>query len=724
MGGLGFGNLAGGHLADRLPPHRRILAFALAELAISIFGFLSVFVLYDTLYLKLGQRALPLTVVAAVLFLALLWPTFFMGLSLPLLSRALTDSAGRAAERIGSLYGWNTLGAAAGAVLAVWVLSRTWGFETALRVGASLNLVCAVFALLLVRPVDETSAPAGAGPGPAPEARGFALGVWTAVYALSGFVALGLEILWFRLLGTIHKPSSFTFSTLLAFFLAGLGGGALLGSRWAKDSRRPAATFLALQAGIGLYAGLSVALLVATVDRLPLLRPLWDYLGQYETLALDDAIRSAVRYLGAGGAVAPVAQLRAAQLVLLYLVVPLFVIGPPTLLMGTSFPFLQRAVQTDLRFLGRRVGRLQTANIVGSMLGSALCGLVLLRALGSAGTLRLLVGLSSTFLFLWAHVRFPPGRRRPAYLGAAITTGVAIFLVPAAPRLWATLHGTTPARILIAEDGSGLSLLKEEEAQTVVYVDGLGQSQLPYGGIHTFLGTLPVLLHPRPERVMAIGLGSGDTLFGLGARAETELLDCVEIVEPQLETLQILHRQRRYPGLDLLLRDGRVRYAFTDGRSFLLRSRAGYDVIEADALRPGTPYAGNLYSYEYFALLRDRLRAGGLGVSWAPTRRVRAAFVKAFPYVLDFGDKLVGSREPIRYDPAELRTRMAAPFTRARFARARIDLAALLAPALERPPPAIGPDFDRSTLADFNTDLFPKDEYFTSKSFWPGGRRD
>jgi MFS family permease len=54
MGGLGFGSLAGGHLADRLPPRRRILAFALAELAISIFGFLSVFVLYDTLYLKLG----------------------------------------------------------------------------------------------------------------------------------------------------------------------------------------------------------------------------------------------------------------------------------------------------------------------------------------------------------------------------------------------------------------------------------------------------------------------------------------------------------------------------------------------------------------------------------------------------------------------------------------------------------------------------------------------
>ena len=125
MGGLGFGSLAGGHLADRLSPRRRIVAFALSELAISLFAFVSVFVLYDTLYLKLGQRALPAPAVAAVLFLTLLWPTFFMGLSLPLLSRAFTDSAGRAAARIGSLYGWNTLGAAAGALVTVWVLART-----------------------------------------------------------------------------------------------------------------------------------------------------------------------------------------------------------------------------------------------------------------------------------------------------------------------------------------------------------------------------------------------------------------------------------------------------------------------------------------------------------------------------------------------------------------------------------------------------------------------
>jgi hypothetical protein len=46
-----------------------------------------------------------------------------------------------------------------------------------------------------------------------------------------------------------------------------------------------------------------------------------------------------------------------------YVALPLIVIGLPTAAMGLSFGYLQRAVQTDLEGLGRRVGWLQTANI-------------------------------------------------------------------------------------------------------------------------------------------------------------------------------------------------------------------------------------------------------------------------------------------------------------------------------------------------------------------------
>ena len=143
----------------------------------------------------------------------------------------------------------------------------------------------------------------------------------------------------------------------------------------------------------------------------------------------------------------------------------------------------------------------------------------------------------------------------------------------------------------------------------------MGQSELPYGGFHTVLGALPVLIHPRPEAVALIGLGSGETLFGAAGRAETSELHSIEIVEPQLDTLVQLRAQRAYAGLSVLLGDGRIRHAFTDGRAFILKGGRKYDVIEADALRPTSAYSGNLYSREYFDLLRRHLKPGGLVVT-------------------------------------------------------------------------------------------------------------
>ena len=170
MAGLGLGSLAGGHLADRLSPARRVLAFALAEAAIAAFALVSVPLLYDVLYVGLAPRALPLVLVGSVLFAVLLWPTFFMGLSLPLLARALTETPAASARRIGSLYGWNTLGAAVGALVTVFVVVRLHGFAAAIGVGAFLNLACAVTALLALRWLRFDGAPPAPADAPPPAA--------------------------------------------------------------------------------------------------------------------------------------------------------------------------------------------------------------------------------------------------------------------------------------------------------------------------------------------------------------------------------------------------------------------------------------------------------------------------------------------------------------------------------------------------------------------------
>ena len=169
MGGLGFGSLAGGHLADRLSARGRLLAFALCELAVAVFATFSAAIYYDGLYVGLGASAMPRAVMAAIIFLVTLWPTFFMGMSLPLLATAMTQDARQPARWVPILYGWNTLGAACGSLFASAILFRTVDFVTSVRIGAALSFGCAAAALVGARYVTrrapaEPGVPAGAEP--------------------------------------------------------------------------------------------------------------------------------------------------------------------------------------------------------------------------------------------------------------------------------------------------------------------------------------------------------------------------------------------------------------------------------------------------------------------------------------------------------------------------------------------------------------------------------
>ena len=174
MAGLGIGNLAGGHIADRLTVRANLWLFVGAELAVGAFGLLSKAIYYDLLYTKLSfLSASPAA--AIVLFVSLLWPTFFMGVSLPVLARALTRSVSAAGMVVGSLYGWNTMGAAIGALATTWWLLPRLGLADALLVGALLNVVCAAGAALLAWLTADTAPASQRAPldsSPRPVSRG------------------------------------------------------------------------------------------------------------------------------------------------------------------------------------------------------------------------------------------------------------------------------------------------------------------------------------------------------------------------------------------------------------------------------------------------------------------------------------------------------------------------------------------------------------------------
>ncbi len=78
--------------------------------------------------------------------------------------------------------------------------------------------------------------------------------LWMLIYALSGFVALGLEIVWFRFFGVLQKSTAFTFGNLLGIYLLGLAAGIIIGVPVARRTSRPARLFLFVQAAVSIYA--------------------------------------------------------------------------------------------------------------------------------------------------------------------------------------------------------------------------------------------------------------------------------------------------------------------------------------------------------------------------------------------------------------------------------------------------------------------------------------
>jgi spermidine synthase len=705
MVGLGVGSLAGGRLASRLDARACLWAFAGAELCICAFALVSKWLYYDLLAARWPHLADTPVLNAAIVFASLLWPTIFMGVSLPLLARALTTRLALGGRVIGALYGWNTMGAAAGALIGTWVLLPKIGLERSLRLAAAISFGFAVLAIGVGR-WRVSGAPPGAGPDA--ESSGENVGAplsfagWTLACALSGFVALGFEIALFRVLGVMMKSTAFTFGTLVGIYLFGLGSGAAIASRRVRTSAQPGVTFLALQCGVALFVALSSSVLVLALETgrpVKLVR----YLASYDPVDVPETV-AMLNQIGEPGSIA-----RLADFAVLYLGIPLLLIAPATFLMGASFPYLQKASHQTLADLGRRLGILQAANIAGCALGAMVTGWLFLPWLGTAATLKVLVGLAALFAVPLTLAR------RPRATSAAIVlvvTAAAMAAMPTAPRLWASLHGTSPDRILYAEDAAGLSVLKAESAtfgrQIGVHVNGLGQSWIPYGDVHTALGALPSLMHQTPRSVLIIGLGSGDTAFSAASRTETERVVTVEIIGAQRATLDRLARQFSYPGLTAVLSDPRFEHRVGDGRAYLQHTRQRFDIIQADALRPGSAYAGTLYSREYFDLVRRRLAPGGLAVTWVPTSRVARTFESVFPYVVGSQDIYIGSETAIVLEKDVLRHRAAA--ARMYFAAAGIDITSSLAPYLDAAQIALQPE-DARQSDNLNTDTFPRDEF-------------
>ena len=688
--GLGIGSLAAGNFADRLSSRRAVRAFALCEFGIAAFGALSPWLFHDLLFARLAPLAETRGMVFVMLVLGLVWPTTLMGMSLPLLAKAIVRRIEGSATRIGWLYGLNTIGAGAGALLAGWYLVGTVGYGRTVLAAAVLNALIGA-AALLVAPWLRTddAAPRAAG-GPAADVNA-TVRRWCALMLVSGFVIISLEIVWFRVIGLMLQSNAYTFALVLTVFLLGDGLGIVAGAHWIRRIADPTRAFLAIQAAVALYA----------IGAIWALHAAYTLPAFTEVFVENDAFRDLRRNL-------PMVLLTTAALVF-----------PPAFLLGLSFPLAQKAVQTDPALVGRRVGLIQVFNILGNSAGAFVTGLILLHWLGTAGTLRLIAGIGLLFatVLLIGAVR-AAGARGLGWATAAVWIGLAVTIAafPANARFWARMHGIAPGfQALVAEDHAGVALLRlDAEGRGAFFISGWAQAHLPYADFHGLLGAVGPLVHPDPKRVMLIGVGGGATPYAAGVRAGTERIRAVEIVGAVFPVLDRMRSIQPDGPIARMRSDPRYEWVFADGRRDLFVSGETFDVIEADATLPKSSHSGMIYSVEFFRQVRARLNPGGIAVQWAATPRVERTFAAVFPHVLRISTLLLGSDRPIPFDPQAFQARLAEPAVRAYLLAGGYCCSGLRWLADERIEARYDPATPRAS-GDINTDLFPKDEYYLNR---------
>jgi spermidine synthase len=546
-------------------------------------------------------------------FLILVVPTTAMGLTLPVLLEDPALTRQEFARGIGILYGFNTLGAVAGALLGETVLVRMFGlFGT----GLTASLVSCASAAMAWLFAGREAVPLGQPPtrfridlssGSRPP--------WTLlnVSLAAGAIFLTLEVVWLRFLRLYVASTSIAFCVMLAVVLGGIGLGGIASGMIQRRLLSPRK----------LLPIVLVSLAIAT-------------LTSYIFFPVPAAHRDTNAFH-----IESWQQIERLSLALMF---------PVAFLSGILLPAIVTCVQRQVENRMNSTGLTILFNTAGAALGPLLTGFILLPSVGFQSSL-ILAAIGYVALAILTSDKTSWSFQQPSGVALLALSTLFILTVAFFPYRRDEMHFANARRPFEA-DGSRLLRKTEGNADTLQLLrrDLFGQpyyyrlitnaysmsGTLPRSQRYMRLFTyLPLVLRPQSETALLICYGVGVTADAFTRDAHLKHLDVVDISK------EVFALAGSYSGIEYLnpLGDPRVRTFVQDGRFFLQASPEQYDIITGEPPPVKVVGSVNLYTQQFFSLMSSRLKPGGIVTFWLPiyqltpdeTKAVLRAFHNVFP---------------------------------------------------------------------------------------------
>ncbi|MBI5806365.1 fused MFS/spermidine synthase [candidate division TA06 bacterium] len=633
MAGLALGSYFTGKIVDNYT--KPLWLYAVIEAGVGVtalifmVGYNNLIPLYRVAYAFAGGSRMVLTIVqSSLLFFILIIPTSLMGSTLPLLASYTKRFNTEYSQRLGFLYSLNTFGAALGVIVSGLILIGLIGELNTVLIGVLINLAVSFAAMHLFnkRVIVSSEKQIQAGAGSISPYRLAIKKIILLMFALSGFTAMGYEIIWARTLQLYLGTSMYSFSMMLGIYLSGVALGGYTGALFSKRINDPLYVFGLAQACITIYSIIG-----------------FYFYGFFKPVTISSAIDFNNIIL-----------------------VPLVIIFPITFILGAIFPIISKGFVSEERTTGQSTGHLYSANTIGCILGSLFCGFVLVGFIGTKWSLLMLGGVN-LMISVTALLLSLSRKNSVLYTSLLIlATGAVLWWGSVAPDPFLSaiknemvrIYGKDAAIYFHKESSTASTTVigrENDPMQSSLLVNGIGMTHLC---IETkIMAHLPLLLCQNPKKILVVCFGMGTTLR---SASRHQWLNCetVELVPETYECFDYFHGDGRE-----VLSNPRVRHYIDDGRNFLLMRDNTYDVITMDPAPPlwsgGTV---NLYSLEFFELCNQRLNSGGVMCLWVPpaayteVMMILATFNKAFPNAMAWGGPrfpgiyLTGFKEPYTAD--------------------------------------------------------------------------